>query len=87
VAKLGQRESAVSAGGTIYIPRNTQISVRNTGGEPLAVAFVFSKPGFEELMRDNSVLEGQPVVLTSPEEREAIRKRHSWHTIYPPLPR
>jgi quercetin dioxygenase-like cupin family protein len=83
VAKLGQRESAVSAGATIYIPRHVQISVRNTGNEPLGVAFVFSKPGFEELMRENSVLEGQPVVPITPEERDRIRKRHSWHTVYP----
>lgn len=84
VAKLGERESQVSAGATIYIPRNVQISVRNTGNEPLGVAFVFSKPGFEELMRDNSVLEGQPVTPISVEERERIRKRHRWHTVFPP---
>jgi quercetin dioxygenase-like cupin family protein len=83
VATLGGRESSVRAGATIYIPRHVQIGVRNTGNEPLGVAFVFSKPGFEELMRDNSVLEGQPVTPLSPEEREQIRKRHSWHTIYP----
>lgn len=84
VARLGGRESAVSSGSTVYIPRNVQISVRNTGSEPLGVAFVFSKPGFEELMRENSVPEGQPVIPLSAEERDAIRKRHSWHTIYPP---
>jgi quercetin dioxygenase-like cupin family protein len=83
VAKLGERESPVSSGATIYIPRNVQITVRNTGTEPLGVAFVFSKPGFEELMRENSVLEGQPVTPMSAEEREEIRKRHSWHTVYP----
>jgi quercetin dioxygenase-like cupin family protein len=83
MAKLGQRESPVSAGATVYIPRNTQIGVRNTGNEPLGVVFVFSKPGFEELMRDNSVLEGQPVTPISAEERDRIRKRHSWHTILP----
>jgi quercetin dioxygenase-like cupin family protein len=83
VARLGERESRISAGATVYIPRNVQISVRNTGNEPLGVAFIFSKPGFEELMRDNSVLEGQPVTPMSPEERERIRKRHSWHTVYP----
>ena len=83
IAKLGQRESPVSTGTTIYIPRHVQISVRNTGNEPLGVAFVFSKPGFEELMRENSVLEGQPVVPITPEERDRIRKRHSWHTVYP----
>ena len=82
-ARLGGRESSVRAGATIYIPRNVQISVRNTGDEPLGIAFVFSKPGFEELMRDNSVLEGQPVTPVSAEEREQIRKRHSWHTIFP----
>jgi quercetin dioxygenase-like cupin family protein len=84
VATLGQRESRVSAGATVYIPRNVQISVRNTGTEPLGVAFIFSKPGFEELMRENSVREGQPVTPISAEERQAIRKRHAWHTIYPP---
>jgi mannose-6-phosphate isomerase-like protein (cupin superfamily) len=84
VAKLGNREARVTAGATIYIPHNVQITVRNTGDEPLGVAFVFSKPGFEQLMRENSVLEGQPVTPTSAEEREQIRKRHSWHTVYPP---
>ena len=84
VARLGGRESPISSGSTVYIPRNVQISVRNTGSEPLGVAFIFSKPGFEELMRDNSVLEGQPVTPISAEERDRIRKRHSWHTVYPP---
>ena len=83
VANLGGRESPVRAGATVYIPRNVQISVRNTGSEPLGIAFIFSKPGFEELMRDNSVLEGQPVTPISAEEREQIRKRHSWHTVFP----
>lgn len=83
IAKVGGHESPVSAGATVYIPRNVQISVRNTGSEPLGVVFIFSKPGFEELMRDNSVLEGQPVTPISAEEREQIRKRHSWHTVFP----
>jgi mannose-6-phosphate isomerase-like protein (cupin superfamily) len=83
VATLDGRESAIRSGATIYIPHNVQVSVRNTGSEPLGVAFIFSKPGFEELMRDNSVLEGQPVTPISPHEHEQIRQRHSWHTIYP----
>ena len=83
VATLGGRESPVRSGATIYIPRRVQISLRNTGSEPLGVAFIFSKPGFEALMRDNSVPEGQPVTPMSAEERAQIRKRHSWHTIYP----
>ena len=83
VVSLGGRESPVSSGATVYIPRNVSISVRNTGSEPLGVAFIFSKPGFEELMRDNSVLEGQPVIPITAEERDRIRARHRWHTVYP----
>lgn len=85
VASLGDRETAVTAGATIYIPRNITIGVRNTGNEPLGIAFIFSKPGFEELMRENSVLEGEPVTPMTAAEREEIRKRHSWHTVYPPF--
>lgn len=78
---LGDREATVSAGGTVYIPRNVRIGLMNTGSEPLGIAFIFSKPGFEELMRENSVLEGEPVTPISPEERAAIQSRHSWHTV------
>ena len=86
VATLGGRDTRVSAGGTIYIPRNTTISLVNSGSEPLGIAFVFSKPGFEELMRDNSVLEGQPVTPMSAEERAQIQAKHRWHTIAGPKP-
>lgn len=81
VATLGSREGGISAGSTIYIPRNTRVSLRNTGSEPLAIAFIFSKPGFEQLMRENSVLEGQPAPLLSAEESAQIRARHRWHTV------
>jgi len=84
VVALGGRESHVRTGATIYIPRNTTISLLNSGTEPLGIAFVFSKPGFEELMRDNSVLEGQPVTPMSAEERARIQARHRWHTIAGP---
>lgn len=83
---LDGHESHVSAGGTVYIPRNTTISLVNTGSEPLGLAFIFSKPGFEELMRDNSVLEGEPVIPLSPDERTRIQARHRWHTIAGPKP-
>jgi quercetin dioxygenase-like cupin family protein len=86
VVTLGGREAQVSAGATIYIPRNTTIRLVNVGTEPLGIAFVFSQPGFEELMRDNSVPEGQPVTPMSPEERAQVQARHRWHTIAGPKP-
>jgi Cupin domain len=66
---LGDREAQVNAGGTVYIPANTRISLRNTGNVPLAIAYIFSKPGFEDIQRENSVLEGQPATVITPEER------------------
>jgi len=82
VAGLGTRTSAVGTGGTLYIPRDTRITLRNTGSEPLGIVFIFSRPGFEELMRENSVLEGQPAAPMSPEEQALIRARNRWHTVY-----
>jgi quercetin dioxygenase-like cupin family protein len=82
VVEVGSQVVAFSSGATIYIPKHVRIAVRNTGPEPVSIAFVFSKPGFEELLRDTSVPEGQPVVPLSIEERSAIRARHRWHTIY-----
>lgn len=82
VASLAERESPVSAGATIYIPRNVTISLRNTGATPLGIAFIFSKPGFEELLRESSVLEGQQVTPMSAEELVRTRDRHRSHTVY-----
>ena len=78
---LGDREQQVGTGGTVYIPRHMRIGLRNNGAGPLGIAFIFSKPGFEELMRENSVLEGEPVTELSAAEQAAIQERHTWHTV------
>jgi len=85
-ASLNGRKAHVSAGATIYVPRNVTIGLVNDGTEPLGITFTFSRPGFEELMRDNSVLEGQPVTPMSEEERARIQAKHRWHTIAGPPP-
>ena len=82
MAGLGDREVAVGPGATIYIPKGTRVTLRNTGTEPLSIVFVFPKPGFEEFMRDTSVLEGQPVVPFADGELAAIRKRHASHVVF-----
>ncbi len=71
-----------STGATIYVPKQVRVTLRNTGAGPVSIAFVFSKPGFEEYLRDTSVPEGQPVTPLSVDERRTIRARHQWHTVY-----
>ena len=82
LVSLGDREAQVRAGGTVYIPNGTHIALRNTGSVPLAIAFIFSKPGFEEILRGNSVLEGQPATVLTAEERARNEAKHKWHTVY-----
>jgi oxalate decarboxylase/phosphoglucose isomerase-like protein (cupin superfamily) len=79
---IGDRQASFGPGATIYLPRNVRISVRNTGTEPLSIAFIFSKPGFEQYLRETSVPEGQPAPALSQEQRAAIRERHRWHVVY-----
>lgn len=82
IAGLGDRKAAVGPGTTIYIPKHTRVTLRNTGPEPLSIVFVFPKPGFEEFLRDTSVPEGQPVVPFSEGELAAIRTRHASHVAF-----
>jgi quercetin dioxygenase-like cupin family protein len=79
---LGDREARVETGGTVYIPRNTLISLRNDGTEPLGIAFIFSSPGFEELMRANSVREGEPDRPLTADEQRQNAERNRWHTVH-----
>jgi len=82
VAELGDKSSAVAAGSTIYIPRLASITLSNIGKEPLVIVALLDQPGFEDLLRETSVPEGQPVVPLTSAELSAIRARHQNHVIY-----
>lgn len=82
VVELGKRQEKVAAGATIYIPKDVRITLRNTGTEPLSIAFFFSKPGFEEFLREMSAVEGESFVPLSESELRDLRKRHESHTVY-----
>jgi mannose-6-phosphate isomerase-like protein (cupin superfamily) len=75
---LGDRESDVHAGATVFIPSDTWIKLKNTGTEPVSVAFIFSAPGFEETMRCNSVPANEkPTPLTPEQRKECSHKGHA----------
>jgi len=76
LATVGSLEKPVTEGATIYIPRDTRVTLRNTRNRPMTIVLVFSKPGFEEYLRDTSVREGEPATPMSAEEREE-RMAHS----------
>lgn len=87
VVTLGNREATVTSGATIYMPRNTVVGLRNTGPEPLKTLGIFSRPGYEEYLREISVPEGASVVPLTLEELSTIRARHLETAVYGPSPK
>ena len=67
---LGDQERDLHAGGLVFIPANTWISLKNIGSEPVSVTFVFSAPGFEDTMRCNSVPASETPTSITPEQQE-----------------
>ena len=77
---LGDQERDVHAGGTVFIPAHTWVSVKNATTETASVVFVFSAPGFENYMRCDSVLPNEKVVPLSLEQQKACEREG--HVIY-----
>lgn len=82
LASLAGRQAVVTTGATIYMPRNTVVGLRNTGSEPLSIVAIFSRPGYEEYLREISVPEGQTPTPLTVEELSAIRARHLDTAVY-----
>jgi quercetin dioxygenase-like cupin family protein len=80
---LGDQERDLHAGGTVFIPAYTWVSVKNAGTEAVSVVFVFSAPGFENYMRCDSVLANEKVTPLSLEEQKGCA--HEGHVIYKDL--
>ena len=75
---LGDQERDVHAGGLVFIPSHTWISLKNTGNDPVSLVFVFSAPGFEETMRCNSVpATEKPTPLTPEQRKECSHRGHA----------
>jgi hypothetical protein len=77
---VGDQEGDLHVGGTVFIPANTWVDVKNVARETASVVFVFSAPGFENYMRCDSVLPTEKVKPFSIEEQRACsharRARH-----------
>jgi quercetin dioxygenase-like cupin family protein len=68
---LGDQERDLHAGGLVFIPANTWVSLKNVGAEPISLTFIFSAPGFEDTMRCNSVPAGETPTQITPEQQVA----------------
>jgi quercetin dioxygenase-like cupin family protein len=82
VASMNGRDTAVGPGSTIYMPRNTGVRLRNTGADSLRIVAIFSRPSYDQYMRDISAPEGQVAAPLTVEELNSIRARHKAHVAY-----
>jgi hypothetical protein len=80
---LGEQERDLHAGGTVLIPANTWVDIKNAGTERVSVVFVFSAPGFENYMRCDSVLPNEKVTPLSLEGQKECS--HQGHVTYKDL--
>lgn len=77
---LGDQERDLHAGGTVFIPAHTWVSVKNAATETASVVFAFSAPGFENYMRCDSVLPNEKAIPLSLEQQKACEREG--HVIY-----
>lgn len=73
--QLAGRKYEAGPGGAIYIPEGTCVAVVNAGRDTLTTYFVFSSPGFEQVLREVSSRPGEPPKRLSPAERVAAFHR------------
>jgi oxalate decarboxylase/phosphoglucose isomerase-like protein (cupin superfamily) len=83
-AELSDRTAAVGPGATVFIPQATRVMLRNTGTEPLAIAYFFAQPGYEAYLRDTSLRDGESAQPLSASELAGIRERHKAHIVFDP---
>jgi quercetin dioxygenase-like cupin family protein len=76
-AHVGDQERDLHAGGMVFIPQRTWISLKNTSNEPASIVAIFSAPGFEDHLRCESVPAGEkPTTISLAEENECDRLGH-----------
>jgi quercetin dioxygenase-like cupin family protein len=79
-AKVGDQERDLHAGGLVFIPQGTWVTLKNVGLDTASIVGFFSAPGFEDHMRCESVPPtGKPKIITQQEENVCD---HIGHVVY-----
>jgi quercetin dioxygenase-like cupin family protein len=76
--QLGTQFITAVSGTTVFIPQGTCIALTNIGADTLSNVFIFSSPGFEQVLRAVSSAAGEPPKPVSPTQRAvAFRQGHA----------
>ena len=86
---VGDKRAVTGPHAVVFIPRETWVSVTNTGTGSIHLYALFSRLGFEQFMRAQSVPEGQPATpMTADDIARARASGHAtfWDTSKGPYP-
>ena len=81
--RLGDQERDLHAGGMVFIPAYTWVSLQNNGTEPVSMVFTFSAPGFENHLRCVSLPANEKPTPMTPEEQKHCH--HEGHVVHKEL--
>ena len=79
---LGNTVRDVHGGATVFIPAGTWVSVDNVGHDAINLVFIFSAPGFEGFMREESVRSGEKNTPVSKADDDRFTQEHAKDVIY-----
>lgn len=86
---VGDKRAVTGPHAVVFIPRDTWVSVTNTGAQSIHLYGIFSRQGFERYLRAISVADGQAAPPLSPEDLPRLRATgHAtyWDTAKGPYP-
>ena len=86
---VGDKRAIAGPRSIVFVPRETWVSIANTGDKPIRGYYLFSRQGFENFLRARSVRPGEPLVPLTPEEvRRAAEDGHvtPWDASKGPYP-
>jgi quercetin dioxygenase-like cupin family protein len=79
-AHVGDQERDLHAGGLVFIPERTWVTLKNVGPDTASIVAFFSAPGFEDHLRCESVPPNEkPTTITQAEENVCD---HIGHVVY-----
>jgi quercetin dioxygenase-like cupin family protein len=81
--QVGDQQRDLHAGGLVFIPAYTWVSLRNNSNAPVSIVGIFSAPGFENHLRCVSVLANEKATPLSPDEKKQCD--HEGHVTYQEL--
>jgi oxalate decarboxylase/phosphoglucose isomerase-like protein (cupin superfamily) len=88
-ATVGDKRAVLGPHSVVFVPRETWISITNTGSQSIHLYGFFSRQGFERYLRAISVESGQPLSPLNPADLWHLRADgHAtyWDTSKGPYP-